>query len=73
MEEIENNLSRFNASGTEAYTLSVAMGYTGWQKQDNAEHFLMRMDEKMYEEKRRYHQQQEKLHPGTEISEGKLV
>ncbi len=73
MEEIENNLSRFNASGAEVYTLSVAMGYTGWHTQDNAEHFLMRMDEKMYEEKRRYHQQQEKQHPGTKMdsSEGK--
>lgn len=56
MEEINSNLSRFNASGMEHFSLNVAMGYAKWKEQDDAESFLKRMDEKMYEEKRRFHQ-----------------
>ncbi len=55
MEEINRNLSRFNESGTEPFHLSVSMGYTEFGTEDDAETFLMHMDEKMYEEKRKYH------------------
>lgn len=55
MEEINHNLSRFNESGIEPFHLSVSMGYTEFGTEDDAETFLMHMDEKMYEEKRKYH------------------
>lgn len=55
MEEINQNLTRFNESKAEPFTLSVSMGYTELGAEDDAETFLMRMDEKMYEEKRKYH------------------
>ena len=55
MEEINRNLSRFNESGIEPFHLSVSMGYTEFGTEDDAETFLMHMDEKMYEEKRKYH------------------
>lgn len=55
MEEINHNLSRFNESGIEPFRLSVSMGYTEFGTEDDAETFLMHMDEKMYEEKRKYH------------------
>ena len=55
MEEINRNLSRFNESGIEPFRLSVSMGYTEFGTEDDAETFLMHMDEKMYEEKRKYH------------------
>ena len=55
MKEIHNNLSRFNESGIEPFTLSVSMGYAEFGSEDDAEVFLMHMDEKMYEEKRKYH------------------
>ena len=48
-------LSRFNESGIEPFHLSVSMGYTEFGTEDDAETFLMHMDEKMYEEKRKYH------------------
>lgn len=54
-EEINHNLSRFNESGIEPFRLSVSMGYTEFGTEDDAETFLMHMDEKMYEEKRKYH------------------
>ena len=55
MKEIHNNLSRFNESGIEPFTLSVSMGYAEFGSEDDAEVFLMHMDEKMYEEERKYH------------------
>ena len=55
MDEINNNLSRFNESKTEPFTLSVSMGYAECGAEDNVEAFLRNMDEKMYEEKRKYH------------------
>lgn len=55
MEEINQNLTRFNESKAEPFTLSVSMGYTELGAEDDAETFLMRMDKKMYEEKRKYH------------------
>ena len=48
MEEINHNLSRFNESGIESFHLSVSMGYTEFGTEDDAETFLMHMDEKMY-------------------------
>ena len=47
--------AKFNKCKEEAFTLSVAMGCTEFGEGDNAETFLMRMDEKMYEEKRKFH------------------
>lgn len=55
MNEINSNLAKFNKCKEEAFTLSVAMGCTEFGEGDNAETFLMRMDEKMYEEKRKFH------------------
>jgi len=55
MEEIAENLSRFNESGKERFPLSVSMGYAEFGPEDDAEAFLKHMDEKMYEEKRKYH------------------
>ena len=55
MDEINHNLSQFNESKIEPFTLSVSMGYTEFGEGDDTEAFLMHMDEKMYEEKRKYH------------------
>lgn len=53
--EINKNILRFNDSKAEPFELSVSMGYAEFGKDDNAEVFLRNMDDKMYEEKRRYH------------------
>lgn len=53
--EINKNISGFNDSKAEPFELSVSMGYAEFGKDDNAEVFLRNMDDKMYEEKRRYH------------------
>ena len=55
MGEINHNLSQFNESKIEPFTLSVSMGYAEFGAGDDTEAFLMHMDEKMYEEKRKYH------------------
>ncbi len=55
MKEIRQNLEKFNESQTEPFTLSVSMGYAEFGSDDDAETFLKRMDERMYEEKRKYH------------------
>lgn len=55
MSEINHNLSQFNESKIEPFTLSVSMGYAEFGAGDDTEAFLMHMDEKMYEEKRKYH------------------
>lgn len=55
MKEIQQNLVKFNESKTEPFTLSVSMGYAEFGSEDDAESFLRRMDERMYEEKRKYH------------------
>ena len=64
MEEIAENLSRFNESGTEQFSLSVSMGYAEFGPEDDAEAFLKHMDEKMYEEKRKYHMSKQSERPG---------
>ena len=56
IENIEKHIRRFNESGTEPFTLSLAIGQTKLGATDDAESFLSHMDEKMYEEKRKYHQ-----------------
>lgn len=53
--EINKNISRFNDSKAEPFELSVSMGYAEFGTDDNAEVFLRNMDDKMYEEKCRYH------------------
>ena len=55
MDEINDNISQFNSSGAEPFSLSVSMGYAEFRAEDDAETFLRNMDEKMYEEKRKYH------------------
>ena len=55
MDEIDHNLSQFNESRTEPFNLSVSMGYAEFGAGDDTDAFLMHMDEKMYEEKRKYH------------------
>ena len=56
--EINRNLSRFNHSGETLFTLTVSMGWAGFDPQTGKEAFLAAMDEKMYEQKRKYHQGQ---------------
>ena len=56
--EIDQELSRFNHSGEAPFTLTVSMGWSPFDPQKGKEAFLMAMDEKMYEEKRKYHQVQ---------------
>lgn len=55
MDEINRNLELFNASYDEQFKLSVSMGYARLGEGDDVATFLMHMDEKMYEEKRKYH------------------
>lgn len=55
MEEINKNIRAFNESGAEQFTLSVSMGQAQFKADDHTESFLKRMDESMYEEKRKYH------------------
>lgn len=56
--EIDRHLSRFNHSGEAPFTLTVSMGWAGFDPQKGKEAFLTAMDEKMYEKKRKYHQRQ---------------
>ena len=55
MKEINDNLAEFNESGTETFKLSVSMGCAEFGENDDAESFLTSMDDRMYEEKRKYH------------------
>ena len=55
MTEINRRLDAFNRSGAEPFKISVSMGYAKLDPSDT-ETFLREMDERMYEEKRRYHQ-----------------
>ena len=57
MVEINNNLRTFNESKQEPFTLSVSMGDARYELDGDVETFLSRMDERMYEEKRKYHLQ----------------
>ncbi len=60
MDEIKNNIIQFNESNVEEFTLSISMGYTEFGPEDDAEKFFARMDKKMYEEKRKYHQKNDR-------------
>ena len=55
MKEINDNLAEFNESGIEPFRLSVSMGCAEFGENDDAESFLTSMDDRMYEEKRKYH------------------
>ena len=55
--EINDNLKKFNESKEELFTLSVSMGYARFDSNNSVESFLGEMDKNMYEEKRRYHTQ----------------
>ena len=61
MQEIKDSISRFNQSDTEPFALSASMGYTMFTAKDDMESFMGRMDEKMYEAKRKYHQGRQTL------------
>lgn len=56
MDEINRRIHAFNLSGTEPFTLSVSMGEAKLDPMA-PESFLQEMDARMYEEKRRYHDQ----------------
>ena len=56
--EIDRHLSRFNHSGEAPFTLTVSMGWAGFDPREGKEAFLTAMDEKMYEKKRKYHKSQ---------------
>ncbi len=59
IDDIKNELKKFNALGVEPYTLSAAMGYAKFEAGDDAGAFLTHMDSKMYEDKRKYHSRKE--------------
>ena len=56
--EIDRQLSRFNHSGEALFTLTVPMGWSPFDPEQGKEAFLAAMDEKMYEQKRKYHRVQ---------------
>lgn len=53
---VRDALGRFNESGTESFELHAAMGYARLEPADSEEDFLRRMDERMYADKRTFHQ-----------------
>ncbi len=55
MDEIRAALAQINEAKVEPFSLHAAMGYAKLGPGDDAEVFLRRMDEKMYEEKRAFH------------------
>ncbi len=56
MDDIRAVLAEINESGVEPFRLHASMGCAQLGPDDDAEAFLRNMDEKMYEEKRAYHQ-----------------
>ncbi len=56
MDEIRAALDAINRSHAEPFTMHAAMGYAAYGADEDAETFLRHMDEKMYEEKRAFHQ-----------------
>ncbi len=56
MDDIRAALRAVNEGGGEPFNLNAAMGCARLGPDDNAEAFLRNMDERMYEEKRAYHQ-----------------
>lgn len=55
VDEIHKELARFSESGAAPFQLSASAGYTDLGPNDDAESFLKRMDDLMYEAKRAYH------------------
>ncbi len=60
MRNIYDNIREFNESSNEEIRLSVSMGCTKRGENDDVDTFLTKMDEKMYEEKRKYHLNKDK-------------
>lgn len=65
--DIQKNIESFNRLEKVPFVLSASIGMTKLREDDNADTFLTRMDEKMYEEKRKYYR--EKKGGGTGINE----
>lgn len=65
--DIQKNIESFNRLGKVPFVLSASIGMTKLREDDNADTFLTRMDEKMYEEKRKYYR--EKKGEGIGINE----
>ena len=57
IQEIQNSIAQFNQTGGKPFSLSASMGCARFGAEDDTESFMRRMDEKMYEEKRKFHQQ----------------
>ena len=57
LSDIQKNISSFNMSGKAPFALSASMGMIKLRENDNADTFLRRMDEKMYQEKRKYYRE----------------
>ena len=60
LSDIQKNISSFNMSGKAPFALSASMGMIKLRENDNADTFLRRMDEKMYQEKRKYYREKKK-------------
>lgn len=61
IQEINCRISRFNESCTELFALSTSIGYARFNEGDDAKSFMNHMDEKMYEEKQKYHRRRRPL------------
>lgn len=72
MQEIKRSISQFNQGGSEQFSLSASMGCTHFGTEDNAESFMRRMDERMYEEKRKFHQRRQAMANRTDSREHKF-
>ena len=56
IEEINKCIDRFNESNISEYKLSASMGYSIFKpKEQSVDDFMNVIDQKMYEEKKRYH------------------
>ena len=56
LEEINNCIKKFNDSNVTEYKLSASMGYSLYNpKVQSVDDFMNNIDQKMYEEKKRYH------------------
>ena len=55
--DIQKNIESFNRLEKVPFVLSASIGMTKLREDDNADTFLTRMDEKMYEEKKKYYRE----------------
>ena len=54
--EIKDNLKKFNESNNEKYTLGASMGYSLYKpKEHSVDDFINYIDQRMYEDKKKYH------------------